>query len=492
MLARLKDKWQLGVAVTCTLVAITFASIALSPILSGEKGLVPDSISSTENGGSLESMGVLTSYLETVESSGTLATQPDLLVSSALTHNILRYDGITGAFVGVFASGGGLTVPLGLIFGPDGNLYVCSSATNSILRFDGTTGAFINVFVPPGSGGLGSPRDLVFGSDENLYVVNFQSSCVLRYDGTTGAFIDAFVVPGSGGLFEPKGLTFGPDGNLYVASESSDKVLRYDGTTGTFIDDFAVGGALWRPWDLEFGPDGNLYVGSFHGIVLRYDGTTGAYIDVFASGGGLSVPTGVLFGPDGNLYVGNRDIKSVLRYDGTTGTFIDQFVTPGSGGLNKPVFLAFIPELTVTAYLDIKPGSCPNSFNRKSNGFLPVALVGTESFDVTMVDISSILIARADGIGGSVAPNEGPRGPHSVLEDVATPFEGDPCDCHTLGGDGIMDLSMKFRTDDLVDMLELDFLPAGEHVELVVTGTLLDETPFSASDCIVLVPRRER
>jgi subtilisin-like proprotein convertase family protein len=38
--------------------------------------------------------------------------------------------------------------------------------------------------------------------------------------------------------------------------------------------------------------------------------------------------------------------------------------------------------------LDIKPGSCPNSFNNKGtgNGKLPVALVGTDDIDVTEVD----------------------------------------------------------------------------------------------------------
>ncbi|MCZ6612025.1 MAG: hypothetical protein O6941_05270, partial [Planctomycetota bacterium] len=145
------------------------------------------------------------------------------------------------------------------------------------------------------------------------------------------------------------------------------------------------------------------------------------------------------------------------------------------------------PPVFPSASLDIKPGSCPNSFNRSSHGVLPIALVGTESFDVTQIDISSILLSRADGVGGSVAPNEGP-GQHSEFEDVATPFEGELCDCHELGGDGITDLSMKFRTDDVVSALLLNDLSAGDLVELVVDGTLLDGTPFSASDCIRLVP----
>ena len=140
--------------------------------------------------------------------------------------------------------------------------------------------------------------------------------------------------------------------------------------------------------------------------------------------------------------------------------------------------------------LDIKPGSCPNSFNRKSHGVLPVAIVGSDGFDVTLVDTSTVQLSRADGVGGSVGPNEGPPGPHSTIDDVATGFAASmECECDALGGDGITDLSMKFKTDDVVAALELNALPAGDLVPLVVTGTLLDGTPFqTATDCIRLVP----
>ena len=138
--------------------------------------------------------------------------------------------------------------------------------------------------------------------------------------------------------------------------------------------------------------------------------------------------------------------------------------------------------------LDIKPGSCPNSLNRNSNGVLPVGLLGSADFDVTMVDVSTVEISRADGMGGSAAPNEGPPGPHSVFADVGTPFGGELCDCHDLEGDGITDLSMKFRTQDVVVALELDRLPGGALVELVVSGTLLNGESFAASDCVRLVP----
>jgi hypothetical protein len=139
-------------------------------------------------------------------------------------------------------------------------------------------------------------------------------------------------------------------------------------------------------------------------------------------------------------------------------------------------------DVAMTAAFDIKPGSCPNSFNRKSKGKLPTAVLGTDAFDVADVDVDSIELSRADGVGGSVTP---------VLvghEDVGTPFEGEPCDCHEMGGDGWDDLTLKFSSQEVVADLELNGLNGGSFVELLVTGTLLDGTPFVGSDCIRLVP----
>lgn len=68
--------------------------------------------------------------------------------------------------------------------------------------------------------------------------------------------------------------------------------------------------------------------------------------------------------------------------------------------------------------VDIKPGSCPNPLNLKSKGVLPVAVLGTEEFDVTTIDPLSILLSREE-VEEGVAPIR------SDYEDVATPFEGE-------------------------------------------------------------------
>ncbi|MGQ0790755.1 MAG: MopE-related protein [Nitrosopumilaceae archaeon] len=213
-----------------------------------------------------------------------------------------------------FVTTGGLSLPFGLVFGPDGNLYVSSSGTDQVFRYNGNTGAFIDVFAS--GGGLDGPTGLVFGPDGNLYVLSFGTDQVFRYNGNTGAFIDVFA--SGGGLDGPRGLGFGPDGNLYVSSSGTDQVLRYNGNTGAFIDVFAFD-SLFQPSGLVFGPDGNLYVSrsGVNDTVLRYNGNTGVLIDIFEIAlPFVSSPAGLVFGPDGNIYVSSLGTNQVWRYEG--------------------------------------------------------------------------------------------------------------------------------------------------------------------------------
>jgi glucose/arabinose dehydrogenase len=269
-----------------------------------------------------------------------------LLVASHQTHSVLQYDEQTGAFNSIFVAtqSGGLDLPTGLAFGPDGNLYVGRGNAAHVFRYDGSSGAFIDLFAD-GSSLAAATNGITFGPDGDLYV---SAGGVLRFDGLSGALGGYFVPPGAGGLDGPHGLIFGPDGHLYISSAENDQVLRYDGETGAALGVFASGGGLDLPVGLAFGPDGHLYVSShFSDSILRYDALTGAFVNVFASGGGLDNPVGLAFGPDGHLYVVSSATDSVLRYDGSTGAFLGEFVTAQSGGLDSPSYLLFntaVPE----------------------------------------------------------------------------------------------------------------------------------------------------
>ena len=330
------------------------------------------------------------------------------------TNEILRYDGTSGKFIDAFVSSGsgGLDLPTGLTFGPDGNLYVASGNTNEILRYDGTSGKFIDAFVSSGRGGLDGPKDLMFSSDNRyLFVTSFFTNEILRYDGTSGKFIDVFASSYIGGLSYPQHLIFGPDGNLYVASGNTNEILRYDGTSGKFIDAFVSSGSggLDLPTGLTFGPDGNLYVASGNtNEILRYDGTSGKFIDAFVSSGsgGLDLPTGLTFGPDGNLYVASGNTNEILRYDGTSGKFIDVFIFKNSGGLDFPT------KLIIDSNFDIYVVSRNNDqiLKYSQNGmFQDIFVSGPELFspldlvfDENFLYVSSIAdqILQYDGTSG--------------------------------------------------------------------------------------------
>ena len=64
----------------------------------------------------------------------------------------------------------GVYDPLELLFRPDGNLYVSSAGSSEVLLFDGTTGDFIGVFAS--GGGAEETEGIGFGPDDNLYVVS--------------------------------------------------------------------------------------------------------------------------------------------------------------------------------------------------------------------------------------------------------------------------------------------------------------------------------
>jgi hypothetical protein len=109
---------------------------------------------------------------------------------------------------------------------------------------------------------------------------------------------------------------------------------------------------------------------------------------------------------------------------------------------------------TPSVAFDIKPGSCPNPLNVKSKGVLPAAIMGTDYFDVTTVDPSSLKLRLKGTEDIEVSPLRW------AYADVGEPFEPfigkDDCyqDCaECTCPDGNLDLVFHFETQEVVSAL---------------------------------------
>ena len=112
--------------------------------------------------------------------------------------------------------------------------------------------------------------------------------------------------------------------------------------------------------------------------------------------------------------------------------------------------------------VDIKPGSDPNSINLCSNGAVPVAIFGSDTFVVDDIDTETLRFA------GSSVKVVGKKDPHTL------------CSFEDVDGDFIDDLVCHFLTTDIA---ALD----GDSLTATVNGELLDGTPIEGSDGVNIV-----
>jgi hypothetical protein len=142
--------------------------------------------------------------------------------------------------------------------------------------------------------------------------------------------------------------------------------------------------------------------------------------------------------------------------------------------------------------LDIKPGSCPNPLNvkggrledagsrggsnmavgggadpaasegeRGKKAVLPIAILGTDEFDVALVDATTVVLAGVPAVRWN-------------YDDVTTPVAdgAEECECNDYGPDGFNDMTLKF--DKAAIIAALGEVYDGDVVPLTISGQLVD------------------
>ena len=134
------------------------------------------------------------------------------------------------------------------------------------------------------------------------------------------------------------------------------------------------------------------------------------------------------------------------------------------------------PVNTIQVPFDYRPLRCPNTL-RTSSSAEEAAILGTSTFDVNKVDLSSV---KLNGIPFK----------KSRIIDKSAPFSGTISDCSTcsaLPADGIKDLEFLF--DSQLLLKTLGTVKDKQCIKVTLTGKLLPQygsTPFKGADYIVI------
>jgi hypothetical protein len=194
----------------------------------------------------------------------------------------------------------------------------------------------------------------------------------------------------------------------------------------------SVNGPVYSQWAaasfnrVPVTPGNTYYIGFCH---------AGGQIAYIAGSDSNPYPNGILYGLGGDLTFPNFDIT---------------FKT-----LSNPCEV-------VDVTIDIKPGSFPNSINLCSNGTVPVAILGSDTFSVSNVNTDTLRFAEA------AVKFVGQKDPNTL------------CSYEDINGDTIDDLVCQYVTTDIAGI-------DGESSTATVDGNLLDGTPIQGTDSVNIV-----
>ena len=270
-----------------------------------------------------------------------------LLLSGGGANTVYLFDGVSATpFAsdpdpsGPDSSPTKMHLPVALAYAADGNLLVLNEFSHNVLKFNGSSGAFIGSFIDSATlsgAGISDPDDMEVGPDGKLYIMshfNEAGNNIHKFDASTGAYLGVFA--SSPPTHHQHGFTFGPGGLAYQGNVDTNSVERFTATgltTGTFASDpgltpiFDVGASTT-----------SLYVTSGNGVA-RFNIISGAPMGYLAGPGPGESYWGIAV--DGSdLWLSNLFTGTLRHYNATSGAFIGDTVI-GGGATD---ILPMVPE----------------------------------------------------------------------------------------------------------------------------------------------------
>ena len=233
------------------------------------------------------------------------------------------------------------------------------------------------------------------------------------------------------------GITFGPDALALVDADDGGSGNFANSPSGNTISFFLTGpGVVMNVEDGFTTGFSFFYTSAREGSVTVFDGPDGTgsvlatvpvevqYNTCGASGdpsGAFACWTEVGVTFSGTAFSVN--FGGVQNYTGFDEITLGS-ATPGPAAIE----VLDIPE---EIEIDIKPGSDRNSVNPKNKGVIPVAILGSDSFDVTTVDVTTLMF------GPDATPAHDLTDPDVYADHL-----------QDVNSDGFMDLVSHYRTQD--------------------------------------------